>query len=91
LAFLRSLATHASPAPPPGKIPADTVPDEFASFHVPDDFDLDDASNEEIRAQYQDWERRCRGWHATHELRPLSELLADPVAMADEPWDPSLI
>jgi hypothetical protein len=69
-------------------IAADTVPVEIGSFHVPDSFDVASAGNDEIRAAYAAWERRCRDWYASHELRPVAELLADDAAMADVPFNP---
>ena len=79
------------PAPPPGKIPVATadIPAWRYTFSVPDDFDLDGASSEELRAAYEDWLKMCREWDRRHETPTMQELLADPVAMADAPFNPN--
>jgi hypothetical protein len=76
---------------PPGKTPVATadIPAWVYTFTVADDFDRDAASSEELRAAYQEWEAAVRDWRATHETPSVEELLADPVAMADAPFDPA--
>ena len=64
------------------------MPAEFQTFSVPDDFDPDCASADEIRAEYVAWERRVCEWDARHRTRSVAELLADPAAMADVPFNP---
>lgn len=77
------------PKPPPGKIPVATadIPSWRYTFSVPDDFDVDDASPEELLAAYEDWLQMCREWDRRHETPSMQELLDDPVAMTDTPWD----
>jgi hypothetical protein len=82
--------TRRVPRPAPGKtlVGFDEIPDWVGTFSVPDDFDRDTASSEEIRAAYQDWERRVREWRATHETPSTAELIADEQMMADVPFNP---
>jgi hypothetical protein len=79
------------PKPPPGKtlVGFDEIPDWVYTFTVPDDFDLDNATSAEIRAAYQDWEKRGREWKATHETPSTAELIADEQMMADAPFNPN--
>jgi hypothetical protein len=65
----------------------DEIPDWVNGFHVDDDFPLDDATPEELRAAYADWQAKVREWRATHETPGVAEAIAVP----DEPWDPSLV
>ena len=46
-------------------------------------------TNDDLRSACQRYEAAQRDSYNNHHLRPVSELLADPVAMADEPWDPA--
>jgi len=59
------------------------------SYWLPDVSDHEFVTSAEIHKAYQRYEAARRDWHATHEVRPLAELLADPVAMADVPWNPA--
>ena len=56
---------------------------------MPAGFDPATASSEELRAAYQEWEAAVREWDRTHVTPTLDELLADPVAMADAPFNPN--
>ena len=44
---------------------------------------------EDLRLAWQRYEAGRRDFYARHDLRPVAELLADAVAMADVPWDPA--
>jgi hypothetical protein len=57
---------------------------------VPDDFDRDNATSAEIRAEYQGWEKRVRERKATHETPSTAELIADERMMADAPFNPNV-
>jgi hypothetical protein len=78
-------------APVSDKSVVDTadIPAWRYTFSVPDDFPLDDATPEELRAAYADWQQMCRDWDATHEVPSMQTLLDDPVAMQDVAWDPA--
>jgi hypothetical protein len=67
----------------------DEIPDWGYTFSVPDDFDLDNATPAELRAAYLAWQARVQEWRDTHGTPRTAELLDDPVAMADQPWDPA--
>jgi hypothetical protein len=83
--------TRRVPRPPPGKtlVGFDGIPDWVYTFTVPDNFDLDNATSVEIRAEYQAWEKRVREWKATHETPSTAELIADERMMADAPFNPN--
>ncbi len=79
------------PAPPPGKIRVATadIPAWRYTFSVPDDFDLEHPTPEELCRAYGDWLLQCHEWDDVDETPSLDELLNDAAAMADTPWDPA--
>lgn len=80
------------PWPAPDKTPAAGVAEHIIVYRpekwLPPGLDPALAGDQELRESYQRHVAARVEWYATHDLRPVSELLADVKTLEDTPFDP---
>ena len=56
---------------------------------LPDGLTWEDATDAELHAGYVEYQRAGAAWREVYELPSVAEMLEDPAAMADTPWNPA--